>query len=304
MVTHSYCPHDLEPATLDKPLKARYNSFDLGGLSLNFLSYGTDVEITPGRFQTFYMLEFPIAGSVRLEYGDSVYETLPGTGTLLSPCEPVRSQWSADCGQVMVKIERRALEQYLRRQANVSLTRPLEFEPFIDLAGNRGGLIKDFIVMLLGQAEKCPDLIAQKPVSAALERALMALMLNNLDHNYCRQLGGGERPVLPKVVSRAQKFIDAHYAEPLTLDGIVAAAGCSERALYAAFRQFLQITPLNYLKTVRFQHARRCLQAAAAGDRVADIAYRSGFTHMGRFAAEYTHRYGEKPSDTLRFATR
>src|SRR5262249_19712723 len=34
--------------------------------------------------------------------------------------------------------------------------------------------------------------------------------------------------------------------------------------------------------------------------RVADIAARCGFNHVGRFAAQYRERYGESPSATLR----
>lgn len=302
VVTHSYCPHDLELARIDNRLKAHYNSFQLRGLSLNFLSYGADIEITPGVFQSFYMLEFPLSGGVSLEYGNSVYKTHTGMGTLISPHEPVRSQWSADCEQVMVKIDRCVIEQYISRRTNSGVTKPLEFEPLIDLTGESGGLIKDFILMLLKQADRCPNLIAERHVAQELERALLALILNNIDHNYSAQLWGGDRSIVPKSVRRAQNFIEERFPEPLTLEDIVTAAGCSERALYSAFKQFLGITPLNYLKNIRFQNVRTRLQQARSDERVSEIAYQCGFAHMGRFSAEYTHRYGENPSDTLRFS--
>lgn len=302
VVTHSYCPHHLELARRDHPLQAHYNSFQLRGVSLNFLAYGADVEIIPGAFQQFYMLEFPLAGRVRLQYGDSQYCTGAGTGTLISPHEPVRSQWSADCEQVMVKLDRKVVEQYVCRQANIQISKPLEFEPLIDLNCEGGQLIKDFILMLLRQADRCPNLIMQKSVAQQLESALLALILNNIDHNYSAKLATAEYAIVPKSVRRAQQFIDEKFAEPLLLEDIVQAAGCSERALYSAFKQFLGITPLNYLKDIRFQYVRERLQQARADDRVSEIAYQSGFAHMGRFSAEYLQRYGEKPSDTLRFS--
>ncbi|MCB1661076.1 MAG: AraC family transcriptional regulator [Pseudomonadales bacterium] len=302
VVTHSYCPHDLELARFDNRLKAHYNSFRLRGMSLNFLSYGADIEIVPGTFQAFYMLEFPLSGSVSLEYGQSRYKTQPGLGTLISPHEAVRSRWSADCEQVMVKIDRKSLEGYLSQEAKIILTEPLEFEPLIDFTSAKGELIKDFILMLLKQADSCPDLIARKQVAIELERVFSALILNNLDHNYRQQLAIAERPIVPKIVSRAQKFIEDNFAECVTLEDIVEASGCSERALYSAFKQFLGITPLNYLKNVRFENVRAGLQQAGNKGKVSEIAYQNGFTHMGRFSAEYIQRYNEKPSDTLRFS--
>ena len=47
-------------------------------------------------------------------------------------------------------------------------------------------------------------------------------------------------------------------------------------------------------------HVREHLrQADPALHTVTETAYRYGFTHMGRFAAEYRARFGEAPSTTL-----
>ncbi|MCD2191783.1 helix-turn-helix domain-containing protein [Actinomycetospora endophytica] len=50
------------------------------------------------------------------------------------------------------------------------------------------------------------------------------------------------------------------------------------------------------------QRAHRDLQAAdpTRGDRVATVAQRWGFAHLGRFSLDYRHRYGHSPSETLR----
>jgi AraC-like DNA-binding protein len=44
------------------------------------------------------------------------------------------------------------------------------------------------------------------------------------------------------------------------------------------------------------------LIAAAGAEQasITDIAYRFGFTHLGRFAAYYKKRFGVSPSATLR----
>ena len=38
----------------------------------------------------------------------------------------------------------------------------------------------------------------------------------------------------------------------------------------------------------------------ATGQSIADIAFKWGFTHMGRLATDYRNRFGELPSQTLR----
>jgi TolB-like protein/Flp pilus assembly protein TadD len=49
---------------------------------------------------------------------------------------------------------------------------------------------------------------------------------------------------------------------------------------------------------MRFEYARQELLRGSA--RVTHIAFCCGFTHLGRFSVEYSRRYGEKPSQTLR----
>jgi Helix-turn-helix domain len=56
--------------------------------------------------------------------------------------------------------------------------------------------------------------------------------------------------------------------------------------------------PMELLRDLRLDSARRELLRGQAG--VTDIAARSGFKHVGRFAIQYRVRYGESPSATLR----
>ena len=66
-------------------------------------------------------------------------------------------------------------------------------------------------------------------------------------------------------------------------------------------RAFLRTgcTALEYLRGVRLELARRMLADPAARTTVADAAMAAGFSHLGRFAAEYRRRFGELPSRAL-----
>jgi transcriptional regulator GlxA family with amidase domain len=75
----------------------------------------------------------------------------------------------------------------------------------------------------------------------------------------------------------------------------------SVRGLQTAFRRHLDTTPGTALKEARLSAVHEELVRTAPGAaRVADIAHRFGFAHLGRFAAEYRARFGELPKETLR----
>jgi AraC family ethanolamine operon transcriptional activator len=51
---------------------------------------------------------------------------------------------------------------------------------------------------------------------------------------------------------------------------------------------------------MKLDAARRDLQKArATGERIAEIAMRRGFLHLGRFSQEYRQLFGERPRDTV-----
>lgn len=103
-------------------------------------------------------------------------------------------------------------------------------------------------------------------------------------------------------VRRAAEFIDAHADQPVTLDGIAAAAGTTARALQYAFRRHSGTTPMGYLRWVRMGRAHLELSDAEPGSgiTVAAVARRWGWPSQARFAATYERRYGQPPSRTLR----
>jgi AraC-like DNA-binding protein len=73
------------------------------------------------------------------------------------------------------------------------------------------------------------------------------------------------------------------------------------RTLEKHFRCFVGCAPLEFLRTERLGQARRKLLMAPPRASVMEIAADCGLNHLGRFAAAYRDRYGETPSETLRW---
>lgn len=110
----------------------------------------------------------------------------------------------------------------------------------------------------------------------------------------------GAASALPRGVRRVLAWAPGHLHEPTTLQGLARIAGVPARTLESHFLRFLGTTPLGWLRQERLTHARRALLATDQGATVGGVALASGFTQLGRFAAQYCRRFGELPSATLR----
>lgn len=103
----------------------------------------------------------------------------------------------------------------------------------------------------------------------------------------------------------AVEFMVANAHRPIATAEIAEAAGLSLRSLQAAFRREYDVTATDYLRSIRLDRVRQELRDAEPGlATVAEVARRWGFTHLGRFAASYTSRFGEYPSVTLASSAR
>jgi AraC-like DNA-binding protein len=101
-------------------------------------------------------------------------------------------------------------------------------------------------------------------------------------------------------VRRVLRAMRADPARAFSLDDLAVIAGISARSLQRQFRASLGQTPIEALRTIRLERARRGLLLAARGQTISDIALCCGSSHLGRFSIEYRRLYGETPSQTLR----
>ena len=101
-------------------------------------------------------------------------------------------------------------------------------------------------------------------------------------------------------VRRAMDLVE-RSSRPITALDLAVACGVSQRTLEHGFRELLGVTPAAYLRVHRMNLAHHAL--ADADPRlhsVTEIALESGFSHPGRFSAEYRAMFGQLPSETLK----
>jgi len=118
------------------------------------------------------------------------------------------------------------------------------------------------------------------PAGALLVRAVFLRLLVRL-----ARLAAGESPPLlerpnatarhGEVVAAAVRTIDLHYAEPLRIDQLAAAAYLSPDRFTEIFASIMGRTPRDYIRHVRLERAKTLLATSAMP--IADVARATGF---------------------------
>jgi AraC-like DNA-binding protein len=274
----------------------------VGPITVGLLDYGTEVRIDTDDLVTGYEVNLPLAGMIDTWTGEERVHAGGRTGAVYRPYGRTSIRGWAGGGPLLgVKIARRALESALIDLVDSPVDAPVALGSRLDVGEGTG---RQWWQLAGTMAELIRDptgLLAQPMVARPLAESLVHGLLYAVDHPYRAELAAPRPAARPSMVGRAVELIETDPAEPHTVAGIAARTGCSVRALQEGFRRHLGMPPMSYLRRVRLQraHADLC-RADPATSGVAEIAGRWGFTHLGRFAAQYRARYGVSPSHSLR----
>jgi len=99
-------------------------------------------------------------------------------------------------------------------------------------------------------------------------------------------------------IGRALEFIQAHFAEPITIDDIAAQSHVSRRHFFRLFEKEVGVRPMEYLKKVRLNKAASMLLTTNAN--VTEAAFACGFSDSNYFSALYHKEFGISPSQFKR----
>lgn len=201
----------------------------------------------------------------------------------------------------MLVIPRARVTDHLQKLIGRPVREPVEFAGSLDTAGAGRRL-----VATMGSLSAAAAQLGGERPSAALisefEHCLLSALLIDHRHTYRDEILRPAPPAPARVVDLVIDYVEAFPDDPLTVADLAAYANVSERALFAAFRRDLGVTPMEYVRSRRLALVRaELLEASASAERTAtltEIAHRHGFSNMGRFASAYRAAYGEFPSET------
>lgn len=294
-------PHAMSPS--GTPFHARHHHARLAGLSINFIQYSPGAFIRADLSRRFYLIHYVLSGRCRLGAAEHGKDLHAGEVAVINPTEPFTIRTSDNCGQIVIKMESRLLAETAFRRFGISRETPLRF---LDAgAALKPPSVPAVIDLLCREAGRTDGHDCGPRTEQSLAELLAVTLIENLPHNFSQTIAGDTKSaggVAPWYVRRVEEYIELHADQPLTIRDMTEVSGVSERTLFNGFRTWRELSPKAYLKSVRLDRVRtELLGRAAKSQNVAEIASACGFRHLGNFARDYRTRFGERPSDTLRF---
>ncbi|NKQ55037.1 AraC family transcriptional regulator [Amycolatopsis sp. K13G38] len=295
-----FCPHRLDVVGRRPQLDARLHCRRLRNVAVTYVSYGEDARVTPGELEAFFAVLAPATGKGTYQCGSEHAQTDQNNICIATPTESLAMRLSADCGNVVYRIERAAVEARLSEMIDGPLREPIRFQLGMDVTRGFARSWYSALRAAVSDLDSGDTMLTHPLWMEQFEQSLITGLLLAQPHNYSAMLSGDDRPVPSRLLGVVVDMIEGHPEWAHTTTSLARQAGVSVRALQKAFREQLDSSPSEYLRGVRLQRVHDELCAAQFdATTVGEIASKWGMPHHGRFAAVYRQRFGESPKQTL-----
>jgi AraC-like DNA-binding protein len=176
----------------------------------------------------------------------------------------------------------------------------LDLAPIIDLSSDTGRILHQLSRALVSGLHD-NQLLTRSPMAVALlTEAALQLIFAKVPHRLIDRLDRYPLAVTPLHIQQAIDYMHANLHLPLAMSDVANAIGISERSMQLGFRRFRNTTPRDYLRSIRLEACYAELSLSENSLAVNEIALKWGFTHLGRFAAQYRKAFGVYPSKTVK----
>jgi AraC-like DNA-binding protein len=231
-------------------------------------------------------------GGKRLLLGDQAFEYRAGQCLVVTADLPVTGHYI----DIAVGKPSLSIGMVLRPAAVAAL---LLQRPGPRWAGTRAGStaiataradddLLDAVARMLQLLDRPADAAVLAPL---IEQEILWRLITGPLGGIVRQIGLADSDLAH--VSRAISWIRDNYAEPMTIEGLAQLAGMSVSTLHRRFRAVTAMSPLQFQKRLRLQHARTLL-LSQQGD-IAAVGHAVGYDSPSQFTREYRRLFGVPP---------
>ena len=160
---------------------------------------------------------------------------------------------------------------------------------------SRGMATGEVTLPLLNAFQRLVDLLADEkdiPILApTIQREIVYRLLVGDQGARLRQIAstGSQSQQIARVI----EWLKGNFAQPLRVDDLSAKAGMSASTFHHHFRSITALSPLQYLKQLRLQEARRLMLTDNLDAGTA--AFQVGYESPSQFSREYSRLFGAPP---------
>jgi AraC-like DNA-binding protein len=273
----------------------------IGAVTLSEIAVGSELSLDGGEVCGTYRVVVLRSGCTEGVHRGLSFAGGPGMATVFPPQGRCAARWTAGSRLISVKIDRSAVDDALSDALGWQVMSQPDFTPVMPPNAattrtwiNMAALFRDEVFR--------PGSVLNRPlVGLPFVDSLVRGFLLAADHPHRDALARDIRLIAPRAIRSAIEIIEEEAHLPLTLSSIATRTHISVRTLQQGFQRHLDTSPMAYLREVRLRRAHQALlRSDPSMVTVASVAYRWGFTNLGRFAAAHSARYRETPTETLR----
>ncbi|MFM0639867.1 helix-turn-helix domain-containing protein [Paraburkholderia metrosideri] len=171
------------------------------------------------------------------------------------------------------------------------------------LSAEHGVMLRERLAPFLDSAERNTAAFAHPAATKVFRDEMISVLLGLIESASQTPLRDLTHTTYSDIVRRCERILQDNAEQPITVLDLCRALRCSRRTLQTSFQRVANVTPVEYLRSIRLNAVHRLLRMTSAEELlIGDAACRWGFTHLGYFAREYRDLFGELPSQTPRLS--
>jgi AraC-like DNA-binding protein len=294
-----FSPHRLQLVGRQQHLHMRMDHLPVGPLSLSRLTWQAAVAVDPGQLEDYYLMCLPTKGRIEYCHGPGNHQALAGHLVIVGGAQRFHFSTSADYEQIVIRLDRSAVDGAWSALAGDALSRPICFRSEVSMHGPTWRALEPVLRLIADSARGDLADASLRYLNARLQDVLLTTLLLHQPHSQMQHRLPRTRAT-PACLKKAKAYMLERLDQPLTLMAVAQAVGVPARTLQLAFQVSDDMGPMQWLRAQRLRAVRAVLMAGGDGTtRVTDAAFRFGFTHLGEFSQQYRRTFDETPSQTL-----
>nr|WP_221214667.1 AraC family transcriptional regulator [Novosphingobium hassiacum] len=281
-------------------LDARVYSAEIGSIQIVDLQYGADVGVSAELGDDHILVHLALDGETTMWANHGKIILRRDEMIVSSPGTPLRVEMTPQCRHLAVRLPVATCTEYLSRELHIPVSHPLEFYSGNHAARELPLVWREMIHHISAQLRLGPSIMASRRLKRQYEMVLAEVLLGNYTNSYSEQIALHGNDISPRHVRRAREIIHQSLDDTISINALATQVGVSVRSLQNGFRDFLGLTPLEYVRRHRLERLHAALMVGSGDTSVTELMLECGIVNFGRYAQYYRQQYGCLPSETLR----